>query len=382
MNKIVLSVAFAVGMAMLSFSATVSDVVARQRWPWNGMVDIDYTITGEDTENTAIAVKVTDQDTGRIYTPTNFLEVPPTCAGRHRITWSTEADKLDLIASNVTVSVSLLKYDAVAVTNDLYYVIDLSGGPDAESWPVTCLSSVPKDGWTDEYKTKKLVLRRIEPGTITGIEDKSSEEEDGITIDSPYYIGVFEVTVAQWERMTGVGKASLYNSADLLPRINVTYAELRGGTLGVLYPDSTAVDPTNVVGVLRKKTGLVTLDLPTCSQWEYACRAGTTSYYNNGGSTEADLKVVGRYSGNCDDGRGGYDDTTVVGSYAPNAFGLYDMHGNAKETCLFCERKTWTHVHGGGFTSSFGLCKSNTRIGASVKNETFAGFRLCCSSEL
>lgn len=55
-----------------SIAATVSDVTARQRYPWNGMVDIDYTITGADTEDTAIAVKVTDTDTGKVYTPTNF----------------------------------------------------------------------------------------------------------------------------------------------------------------------------------------------------------------------------------------------------------------------------------------------------------------------
>lgn len=78
----------AIMMAACSWgqAATVSDVTARQRWPWNGMVDIDYTITGADTEDTAIAVQVTDTDTGTVYTPTNFLEVPPTVAGRHRIT--------------------------------------------------------------------------------------------------------------------------------------------------------------------------------------------------------------------------------------------------------------------------------------------------------
>ena len=128
-----------VAVCSCGYAETVSDVAARQRYPWNGMVDIDYTITGSDTEDTAIAVKVTDTDTGKVYTPTNFLEAPPTVAGRHRITWSTEADKLDLIASNVTVTVSLLKYDAAAITNDLFYVIDLSGGPNATRWQAACV---------------------------------------------------------------------------------------------------------------------------------------------------------------------------------------------------------------------------------------------------
>lgn len=349
-----------------SIAATVSDVTARQRYPWNGMVDIDYTITGSDTEDTAIAVKVTDIDTGKVYTPTNFLEVPPTVAGRHRITWSTEADGLNLIASNVTVTVSILKYDAAAVTNDLYYVIDLSGGPNATRWPVSCLAAVPKGGWTDEYKTTKLVLRRIEPGKITGI-----------NIDKPYYIGIFEMTGAQYRLIRG-------GSGDMRPQ-DVSYDTLRGTSAGALYPDSTAVDATSVIGKLRAKTGLTTLDLPTEAQWEYACRAGTTSDYNNGGSTEADLATLGRYEGNQNDGRGGFSGgTTTVGSYAPNRWGLYDMHGNVKEWCLEWYSQGWDRaLRGGSYLSVAGFCRSGLHSGSYPFLADYDyGFRLCCSAGL
>mgnify|MGYP002679314823 CR=1 FL=1 len=370
-----------------SIAATVSDVTARQRYPWNGMVDIDYTITGSDTEDTAIAVKVTDIDTGKVYTPTNFLEVPPTVAGRHRITWSAEADGLNLIASNVTVTVSILKYDAAAITNDLFYVIDLSGGPNATRWPVSCLAAVPKNGWTDEYKTTKLVLRRIEKGSISGINSGILGAVSSITIDKPYYIGVFEVTSAQFMLMTG-GKGVMKTSAltkDARPQTWLSYNLLRGTSAGTLYPDSMAVDATSVIGILRAKTGLTTLDLPTEAQWEYAGRAGTTSDYNNGGSMEADLATLGRYKGNQNDGRGGFSGgVTTVGSYTPNRWGLYDMHGNAYEWCL--EWFNWglyRVMRGGDYTIDASGCDIGGRRNSSPScGYDGEGFRLCCSAGL
>ena len=353
----------------------VTNVVARQRYPWNGMVDIDYTITGSDTDDTAIAVKVTDTDTGKVYTPTNFLEVPPTVAGRHRITWSTEADGLNLIASNVMVTVSLLK-------GDLFYVVDLVGGPNAARWPVSCLAAVPKGGWTDEYKTTKLVLRRIEKGSISGINSSIEGAFSSITIDKPYYIGVFEVTSAQFMLMTGgEGVSSRYLTNDTQPQGCLSYSLLRGRSAGALYPDSTAVDATSVIGILRAKTGLTTLDLPTEAQWEYACRAGTTSDYNNGGSTEADLATLGRYKGN----RGFSGSTTTVGSYAPNRWGLYDMHGNVKEWCLEWYSKEYSirSLRGGGYDSDAGYCRSGLRqFHNPPSTNRDHGLRLCCSAEL
>ena len=373
-----------------SIAATVSDVTARQRYPWNGMVDIDYTITGADTEDTAIAVKVADTDTGKVYTPTNFLEVPPTVAGRHRITWSTEADGLNLIASNVTVTVSLLKYDAAAITNDLFYVIDLSGGPNATRWPVSCLAAVPKGGWTDEYKTTKLVLRRIEKGNISGINNGDRDAVSSITIDKPYYIGVFEVTSAQFMLMTGgEGVSSEELTNDVRAQACVSYNLLRGKSEGALYPDSTSVDATSVIGILRTKTGLASLDLPTEAQWEYACRAGTTSDYNNGGSTEADLATLGLYDGNAQDDWGKYIYATggiyvaPVGSFVPNRWGLYDMHGNVAEWCLEWYKPGRTRVdRGGGFNCVAGFCRSGTRGCRNPASGTSNGFRLCCSAEL
>ena len=79
-------------------------------------------------------------------------------------------------------------------------------------------------------------------------------------------------------------------------------------------------------------------DLPTESQWEYACRAGTSTALNSGKNISnvnscAEANEVGRYAGNTGDKKGGYSQHTTVGSYLGNAWGLYDMHGNAFEWC-------------------------------------------------
>ena len=90
--------------------------------------------------------------------------------------------------------------------------------------------------------------------------------------------------------------------------------------------------------MLREKTGM-TFDLPTEAQWEYACRAGTTTALNSGKDLTSkgrcpNMDEVGRYAHNQTADVGGYKQHTTVGSYLPNAWGLYDMHGNVWEWCL------------------------------------------------
>jgi formylglycine-generating enzyme required for sulfatase activity len=72
--------------------------------------------------------------------------------------------------------------------------------------------------------------------------------------------------------------------------------------------------------------------LPTEAEWEYACRAGTTTEFNTGAALFCgDAKFTYSYHSNsfC-----GSSSTVLVSSYAPNAWGLYDMHGNVYEWCL------------------------------------------------
>ena len=122
-----------------------------------------------------------------------------------------------------------------------------------------------------------------------------------------------------------------------------------------------AVDAASFMGRLRAKTGL-TFDLPTEAQWEYACRAKTKTALNSGKNLtnptgqDPAMDEVGRYQYNGSDGKGGYSLMhTKVGSYLPNAWGLYDMHGNVQEWCL-----DWWYNEGYGTSAVVDPCGPET----------------------
>ena len=221
-----------------------------------------------------------------------------------------------------------------AAKKDLYMVIDLSRGTKAKEYPVKYLADVPKGGWDDEYKTDKLVLRKIEAGTFVmgSPEDEVGREDDEkqheVKLTKEFYIGVFEVTQKQWELVSGDFPSGFNNPKyrDARPVETVNYNDIRGAVEGAKWPASDNVDATSFLGRLRLRTGKA-FDLPTEAQWEYACRAGTVTALNNGKI----LTEVGRCKANSGDGLRNGDTavgTAKVGSYLPNAWGLYDMHGN------------------------------------------------------
>ncbi len=265
--------------------------------------------------------------------------------------------------SSVHTAKAVVKAMSVLKPKPKYVVIDLGGGTNATHYPVSYLDAVPEGGWSDAYKTSKLVLRHIPAGSFvmgaraTDYPGAGNRNLHMATITRDFYMGVFEVTQRQWELVMGTRPSNFTNKTCYATRPveSVPYQDIRGKDKGLRWPQSMDVDDTSFMGLLRRKTGMNGFDLPTEAQWEYACRAGTTTALNSGkditdwsgtGIASAEAEVVARYGGNSGAGtvntgvktidrNAGVDKgTATVGSYRPNGWGLYDMHGNVWEFCL------------------------------------------------
>ena len=318
-------------------NARVVNLVATPRTPWNGLVDITYSLEC-DTPDDAMAVSFQghDRDWDESVPMTSFTGDGAAgellqAGGPYHIVWDSAADWPGGHSSEFTVTAT-----AEAKENwPRYLVVDLNTGA------ITTSSAGP-DLSDDTCRTTELWLRRIQKGTFTmGSPDTevgrfSSETQHQVTLTEDFYIGVFPITQKQFFLVYGSNPSNY--QGDTRPVEKINYGILRGESKGAGWPFSNEVDEDSFLGKLRAKTGR-DFDLPTEAQWEYACRAGTTTALNTGKnltwpSQDSAMDEAGRYLSNQKDGRGGYSEHTKVGSYLPNAWGLYDMHGNVRECCL------------------------------------------------
>lgn len=132
-------------------------------------------------------------------------------------------------------------------------------------------------------------------------------------------MSVFEIPQKQWATVMGANLS--FNTVDDHPVERVTWEEVRGG----FWPIDFLIPQTSFVGAVRAATGL---DLASEAQWKYAFRADSAGAYN---VTSPPIDNLGWYVGNSDGS--GQHAHQEVGTRMPNAWGLYDMHGNVSEIC-------------------------------------------------
>ena len=336
------------GFVALAVSAsaepTVSDVLVRQMWPWEGRIRVTFALA----------------NTGGNYVRCSFVawhgaerlgELPPAALSGDvycedscgiKTVWI-DPSRTDILPQS-PINDLRITVTAADAGGALYKIVDLTKSP-GEAGQVEFLSEAdlagggygpcatnPRPGvtsfaWTGvtnnlaKYADTHLVLRRVRTGTFMMGEALSSE----VTL-SGYWIGVFPVTKAQAERMAGIAAgANRYVSRD-----NISYFDLRGTNVVVdgvecVWPEGGhAVAEYSALHAIRVHTG-IEFDLATDAQWEYACRAGTDTKYFYNSDSSGDLGQYAVYGG---------AQFTSVGTRKPNAWGLYDMLGGGWEWVL------------------------------------------------
>ena len=335
--------------------------------------------------------------------------------GARKITWQSRAEWPDMkipagqIRAVVTAWATNAPPDYLVIGLDVENDVRLYAKPDF----------VPYGIDSDYYKTNAILMRKIPAAGVTwrmgsfeGEDPNRTENEVPhlVMLTADYYMGVYELTQAQLVKI-GVENNSTfkdYQDSPMRPAENLIMPGIRGWTGNTYWPAGGygTLASGSIVRLLRGKCGLDRIDLPTEAQWEYACRAGTTTAFNNGKASSVDsMNEVGWHVNNS----GGQ--THVVGGKDRNGWGLYDMHGNVSEAVLdrWATAETYQSIlvsdyayhgvtvdptgptqtqtadtsrmtaKGGNYTRPYYECRSASRAGPkyNAKSDPVYGCRLC-----
>ncbi|MGK7898977.1 MAG: SUMF1/EgtB/PvdO family nonheme iron enzyme [Xenococcus sp. (in: cyanobacteria)] len=224
-------------------------------------------------------------------------------------------------------------------------------------------------------------------GSPEGEGDDSEKPQHKVTVQ-PFFMGKFQVTQAQWKAIASLPKVERdletdpsYFKGDDLPVEQVSW-----------------YDAVEFCARLSKQTG-TEYRLPSEAEWEYACRAGTTTSFHFGEAITGELANYNASYTYANELEGEYRQrTTSVGSFLPNAFGLYDMHGNVWEWCSDdwhdnyvgapTDGSAWlngdndlSRLRGGSWLDRPDICRSafrNYYVRRFYRNDTSFGFRIVC----
>jgi formylglycine-generating enzyme required for sulfatase activity len=203
-----------------------------------------------------------------------------------------------------------------------------------------------------------------------------------VTLTRPFWIGKFEVTQAQYQSVMGANPSVFVGPNRPVESVSRAQAIAYCAALNAAYSSQL---PSGYM-----------FRLPTEAEWEYCCRAGTSTDWHTGATAPvcADANVALDFFQRC------VGQTSNVGSYAPNAWGLYDMHGNVAEWTLdkyvsntyfynptpvvdpYSASGTINFQRGGGFTA-FGFASASAARNLLIfPISSGSGFRICLAPTL
>jgi formylglycine-generating enzyme required for sulfatase activity len=206
--------------------------------------------------------------------------------------------------------------------------------------------------------------------------NSSTQPVHQVTLSYSFWMGATEVTQAQYGALMGTNPSNFVGANNPVERVLWSDAQA--------YCDAL----TTQQAALGNVPPGYQYRLPTEAEWEYACRAGTTTEFNVGNALFCNQAKFG-YSYHSNSGCN--SSTTVpVASYAPNAWGLYDMHGNVQEWCLdsdapyspgavtnpFVTGGPYRVLRGGNWTNDSGWCRSAHRAYGPGGTSSIIGFRV------
>lgn len=402
----------------------VTDVVMKQASQTR--VEVSYALSDEAIVTLRVLTNGAPLEASALWGATGDVNRKIAAGAGKRIVWTIDELWPADVVTNVQAEVTAWRTDAPP----LYCAVDLSSGSTSSSYPVSYYASegdVPGGVTNDVWKLAHMLFRRIDPTDGGGVQLGSQKgmigyfgvSEAGVRawITRPFYLAVYETTQRQWLSVMG-GTNPSRDQADvdgrsgaLRPVEQISYNSVRGGT-----PD-TAPASSSFVDRMRTRTACATMDLPTEAQWEYGCRAGGTEqfpyripftgtdergdfiiydYFNHNNELNLAIAQIGNSNAS------GAKHTLPVGSYPPNAFGLYDTVGNVWEWVLdryvadrtALEPSAWIDsagptaaqaqanmmvIKGGSHSEGLNQWKDNRFVNVQNKTASFARYPLAAS---
>jgi formylglycine-generating enzyme required for sulfatase activity len=250
-----------------------------------------------------------------------------------------------------------LTQDLGAVLGE-FQILDLTTGQVESRSAILDLDTNP------EYRSTKMVFRAVrggsgQVGSAPASFGAQIDETQATVMTQRYYLGVFEVTRDQWSSLAATTPWTTFSASQV------------GTDVG--DKPASGMSHDDVVALLTTWNAAQTNDLvlPTETQWEYACRGGTTSTFawgeDRSDAVVEDYAIVSETAG-------GISGPRVVGARVPNAFGFFDMHGNVWEFT------TSDNIRGGSWRDSLPMARSaNRKALDQITGHPLVGLRLVLS---